>query len=85
MSLKGAHKLLLSKKKKADFLSNFPSIDKVIEQLVAKLRAHSAHWAKTTYKLTETEQKTKRHMQSLWLLKARHSRLSDITNFCYKM
>ena len=85
MGLRGAHKILLSKKKKPDYLKNFPGINKIIEQIVANLRAHSAQWAKVNYKLTETEQKTKRHNQALWLLKAKQRNQTDISNFCYKM
>ena len=85
MGMRGAHKLLLSKRKKANYLSDFPSLDRIIAQLVARLSAHSAQWAKTTFRLTETEQKCKRGVQGLWLVKAKHGHMTDISNFCYKL
>ena len=85
MSLKSAHRILLHKKKADDYKLSFPNLDQVLEQVRAKLVAYSAGWDKINYRLTETQQKSKRRLQSIWLTKARISGVQDVSKFFYKL
>ena len=84
MSLKGAHRLLLNKRKIDDYQVTYPSLDAVLEQVKAMLLNHGAEWDKINYKLTETEKKSQRRLQNLWLIKAKIKNIKDITNYLYR-
>ena len=85
MSLKSTYRLLLNKKKVDDYLQTYPNIEPVLDQIKAKLLAYSAGWDKINFRLNETQQKSKRRLQTIWLAKAKVSGLQDVTNFLYRL
>ena len=85
MALKSSHAFLLKQRKKENYESIFPNLENALEQIKARLMAHSAQWEKLNYRLNDNQQKTRRSLQSLWVKKSKDARVQDITKFVYKL